>query len=114
MSPAKAGAQIPSGCTTPHAASTRTPTEFLCDPNLRHPCASRGSEPGRVRYSTWVFLAIQGMRGIPGALEDSRDSYGCGWLRTCTRLVMLLENGARAGDSGLMMTPASRGMFFLG
>ncbi|HNZ20428.1 MAG TPA: hypothetical protein PKK44_19085, partial [Candidatus Hydrogenedentes bacterium] len=71
-------------------------------------------EPGRVRYSTWVFLAIQGMRGIPGALEDSRDSYGCGWLRTCTRLVMLLENGAVAEDYGPMMTPASRGRFFLG
>ena len=31
-----------------------------------------------------------------------------------TRLVMLLENGAVAEDYGPMMTPASRGRFFLG
>ena len=46
--------------------STRTPTEFLCDPNLRHPCASRVQSPAAfatVPGSFWRYRACGEFQG---------------------------------------------------
>ena len=64
VTPAQTGVQIPSGCTTTHAAFARRPTGFLCDPSPRLPF----HEKVMSSKATWRLTVLELFAVLPSAL----------------------------------------------